>query len=300
MDDRRLKTYLIAAFLILDVFLAAPLLAAWWGSGGGTPGGGSEVNGEEQLKKAGIPFVGQPPGKVPAAMALLTLSYGQVDPSGLVPPGAQALGGAPGTQIFRWSGGQLVTIDPGFVWYRMERSREGCPPGAAQNPRDVAEAFLAAHLPSLAGHLTVDLVAAEGSCRWAVYFHQRFESYPLWGSVGEDLSEKGRPVSGPAKMTVGPEGVESLSLMLLQPQGFAVKPQPILPWWEALLRLAPYLSPDEDILSVTLGYFADIYCPVERFQVPPVWQVKTSAAVYYVNAYSGLIEDARSVSCSTP
>ncbi|MDI3270201.1 MAG: hypothetical protein QJR00_05805 [Bacillota bacterium] len=297
MDDSRLKTYLIAAFLILDLFLAAPLLGTWWGQGSEPGGTGGEPSGEEQLLKAGISFTGNPPAKAPAAMALLTLSYGQLDVSALVPPEAESFQGAPGTRIFRWPGGQLVVIDPGFLWYRQEGNGGSCP----LDSQGIAEAFLASRLPSLVNQLSVDEVVAEGPCRWSVYFQQRYESYPLWGSVGVDLSEKGRPVSGPAKVTVGPGGVENLSLMLLLPEGFTAKPQPILKWWEAILRLSPHLSADEEIRSVTLGYFADIYCPVERFQVPPVWQVKTGAGhIYYVNAYSGLVEDAGSVRCVTP
>ncbi|MBX6350531.1 MAG: hypothetical protein IRZ11_03355 [Clostridia bacterium] len=303
-----MKTILIVAFLALDAFLAAQLLV---GRGGGEAAGllptrpsASELRSE--LALAGIRLAGEPPD-APDAMSLLRVSYADPDRDALVasliPVGARVdheTTGA-GLEIWTWGRERLYIYDQAFVFYTRGGKGE-CPAPAPAEARRRADAFLAARMGGLPPGTTFDLARVEpdAPCLTAVYYRQQYRAFPIWGLVGADAPN---PVSGPFKVEVDATGVVSVVEHILLPIGFSGPPKPIIGWDGALTRLDQTLGGEGGlgVASVEVGYFSDVYCQVESYEIPPVWQVRlVSGEVYYVNAYTGEVEGNEGQSCAEP
>ncbi len=82
-------------------------------------------------------------------------------------------------------------------------------------------------------------------------------------------------------------------LYRLEPVGFAEQAREIVPPSTALLRFLEVYAPDgrqKAIVDFSLGYYSQEY-DAERWEIPPVWRIRlNNGELYYINAFTGHLE----------
>ncbi|MBE3590993.1 MAG: hypothetical protein IMW98_09305 [Firmicutes bacterium] len=299
MDWPRAKSLLILTFFALNVFLGYQLslerrtvaTSGWAGAAGGRSGA------EQEIREAGVRLEAPLPA-APAALPLLKVQPGKPNRESLLAamlpqggaaahtstPGIESLG-VPGSDVYEWGTEQLFIMSDVLVFYLNTRPDGGCPAPSADDARRQADEFLATRMGGLPPGAAFDLARVDGSdpCRTAVYYHQQFRGYPIWGKMGDDAE----PVSGPIKVEVAQAGVASVIEQYLKPIGFTGAPVAILDPAAAVMKALAWLPKEPVVQSLELGYFSESYCMVESYEIAPVWRIRTPDAVVYINAYNG-------------
>ncbi len=299
MDWPRAKTYLIVAFLLLNLFLAQP---AWVGGVDDllplralrTP---SEARVKERLNDGGIVLLGRIPNDQvrempmlavgfaePKAEALAEAFFGRAGASLETPEGSRAA-------VYRSVYGEILTVMPqGIVIYRrnLQAIRQARPLDPDQASRE-AEAFLARLGGALPAKVEFDVtmpVSADPPIYQVLYVQKHDGRRVFAGYVGVEVA------SG---------GVRSVKVLALEPlpQKSAARPVRLKTAEEALLALRKELInrrrllPDQKLLvdRIDLGYYSR---PVEwasQWEIPPVWRILTKdGQVYYVNVFTEELE----------
>ena len=100
---------------------------------------------------------------------------------------------------------------------------------------------------------------------------------------------------GYVMMIVKPSGVAAMWMSRLGVSSQLLGGKPVITAHEALLGLLSHrLNSGEtskmEVSSIDLGYYSNIYDSDQAWQAVPVWRVYTSVGDFYVNAWSGIIE----------
>lgn len=298
MDWAKARLWLILLFALLDGYLALQVRAeraAWQSWAWVPPGSASEPSSAQvarQLAEAGVLLETGLPSGAPA-LPLWSVRAQPADGEAL----ARRLFGAGGWTAEPWPGspGSYTYVDRKTPQQRLTVLREGpvevqepAGGGGASSPeaaRQAADAFLGRLGWPPAGQLAYD--GLEASTRagggLVVHYVEMFQGRPLFG--------------GYAAVEVRGGEVTHLEGVWLEVGGRGGASRPVMPAEEALLRLAADrgANPAQPlrVREVRLGYFSPVYRVYEanRWDVAPVWRVRLAdGSVYYVNAYTGLLE----------
>ncbi|MDI3298787.1 MAG: two-component system regulatory protein YycI [Bacillota bacterium] len=299
MDWAKARLWLILLFAALDVYLLVQVRAeqAAWRSWAWVPPGvaNSASSGQaavRQLAEAGVLLETDLPASAPS-LPLWTVRAQPADGTTL----ARRLFGADGWTAEPWPGspGSYTYVDRKAPQVRLSVLREGPvdyqePAGSGGAPapeaaRQLADAFLRRLGWPPGGELAydgLDPAPREGS-GLVVHYVEMFQGRPLFG--------------GYAAVEVRAGEVTHLEGVWLEVSGRGGSSRPVMPAEEALLRLAADrgANPAQPlrVREVRLGYYSPFYRVYEanRWDVAPVWRVRLAdGSVFYVNAYTGLLE----------
>ncbi|MCR4430327.1 MAG: two-component system regulatory protein YycI [Tepidanaerobacteraceae bacterium] len=282
MDWRRAVIILIISFIALNVILAANL---WLKERPVeefvlTPDQQREI--EAQLSEKGIRLE----AKIPSCgvpQAFLELGYNKVDAEKVV-ENFLGKGANPSTELIQ--GGrsyateskQLIIMDNGIITY-FNRSGDSASKGLSREEAESkALEFMRSHggLPKEAvlNSVTYD----DKTESFLIEFVRKYDGFFVANSYIDIL--------------VSPSGVKNYYQSWLNIYGYKGKKRAVISPLTAILRMASEKNNDESmvITGVEQGFYSKFY-DAERWQAAPVWKIKLeSGDVYYVNAYTGELE----------
>ncbi|MDI3481083.1 MAG: hypothetical protein PWQ97_738 [Tepidanaerobacteraceae bacterium] len=282
MDWRKAVIILIFSFLALNIILAVDL---WFRGKAGeefvlTPEQQRKI--EAQLQGKGIQLEAEIPAEgIP--QAFLELGYAKVDAQkvlenfmgkGSNPRMEQIQGGRSYTE----DGKQLIIMDNGIITFFNRQTDDVSKNMSRDEAESKALEFLKSHggLPkdAVINSITYD----EKTASYLIEYVRMFDGFFVANSYIDIL--------------VSNSGVKNYYQSWLNIYGYRGKKKAVISPFAAILRVASDKKNSEPITitGVEQGYYSKFY-DAERWQAAPVWKIKLkSGDVYYVNAYTGELE----------
>lgn len=293
MNWPKAKALLIAAFALIDIFLAYQVWTKAQRQDTGRYLATSRFQVEEalqQLARAGV-SVGIEIPRQAEATEWLMVSRPALDKDRLearfFPEGTPVIRRVQaerGTRTyFLGLSSELSVFEDGSLKFKRYGINATPGPAAVGDARAKEEALAFA---KVFGGLPVDAVAdpvvydAEAGL-YRVAYHQVYQGRAHYG----------------ARLTVlvtGDGRASGLEEVWPEPLGFEGPKRTLLPASDALLRLAGSLPPrrpqNVQVVDIGLGYYSRSY-DSDRWAEPPVWRIRLGdGSVYHVNAYTGQLE----------
>lgn len=289
MDWPKARAILLVAFMVVNLVLGYSI----WGPTETPSGVAGTPNLDQVRARLAEGSLVLPPSvdlpRVPDAMQFLHVEY-RSTPDFLASPSEES-GTASHDPSIPGSLGDirsLFTLDPdtqAYV-YRPEATGSAAREVNLDNPNQVQQAA-EAYLQQMS--LLPDNVAVTGayarpeSDTAVVEFVPRFGGHLVF--------------SGYIRVEVSSRGIESVSILWVEPRGYtSAPPKAIRPVGEALLRLAGRLAGEQTkaVTEIKLGYYAGRTLTatqagsIQGWDTVPVWRIRLdSGEVYYINAFNG-------------
>jgi regulatory protein YycI of two-component signal transduction system YycFG len=144
--------------------------------------------------------------------------------------------------------------------------------------RNVVDAFLAANQLYLDG-LSFDYLEKDDPSTIVVYYNQIIDDIPVF--------------AGQLKVIMVEDKIQSVDLYWLEPaEREPAREIRVISAAEALSNLIYELGPAAElqlISKVELGYYSGDY-DAEKWEIPPVWRILINGQHYYINAFTGNLE----------
>jgi regulatory protein YycI of two-component signal transduction system YycFG len=144
--------------------------------------------------------------------------------------------------------------------------------------RNVVDAFLAANQLYFDG-LSFDYLEKDDPSTIVVYYNQIIDDVPVF--------------AGQLKVTIVDDKIQSVDLYWLEPaERDPAREIRVISAAEALSNLVYELGPAAElqlISKVELGYYSGDY-DAEKWEIPPVWRILINGQHYYINAFTGNLE----------
>jgi len=150
-----------------------------------------------------------------------------------------------------------------------------------QEPREIrnlVDAFLVAHQLYFDG-LSFDYLERDDPSTVVVYYNQIIDDAPVF--------------AGQLKVIIVDDKIQSVDLYWLEPADkIMAREIRVISAAEALSNLVYELGPAAEqklISKVELGYYSGDY-DAEKWEMPPVWRILINGQYYYINAFTGNLE----------
>jgi regulatory protein YycI of two-component signal transduction system YycFG len=144
--------------------------------------------------------------------------------------------------------------------------------------RNVVDAFLAANQLNYDG-LSFDYLEKDEPSTIVVYYNQIIDDVPVF--------------AGQLKVKMTDDKIQSVDLYWLEPaERDPAREIRVISAAEALSNLVYELGPAAElqlISKVELGYYSGDY-DAEKWEIPPVWRILINGQHYYINAFTGNLE----------
>ncbi len=144
--------------------------------------------------------------------------------------------------------------------------------------RNMVDAFLTARQLNFEG-LSFDYLEKDDPQAIVVYYNQVIDNIPVF--------------AGQLKVTISEDKIHSVDLYWLEPaERIPVREIRVISAAEALGNLVHELGPATEtglISKVELGYYSGDY-DAEKWEIPPVWRILINERHYYINAFTGNLE----------
>jgi regulatory protein YycI of two-component signal transduction system YycFG len=144
--------------------------------------------------------------------------------------------------------------------------------------RNVVDAFLAANQLHFDG-LSFDYLEKDDPSTIVVYYNQIIDDVPVF--------------AGQLKVIMVEDKIQSVDLYWLEPaERDPAREIRVISAAEALSNLIYELGPAAElqlISKVELGYYSGDY-DAEKWEIPPVWRILINGQHYYINAFTGNLE----------
>lgn len=144
--------------------------------------------------------------------------------------------------------------------------------------RNLVDAFLAAHQLNFDG-LSFDYLEKDDPTTVVVYYNQIIDDAPVF--------------AGQLKVKIVDDKIQSVDLYWLEPADrIMAREIRVISAAEALSNLVYELGPAAElqlISKVELGYYSGDY-DAEKWEIPPVWRILINGQYYFINAFTGNLE----------
>jgi regulatory protein YycI of two-component signal transduction system YycFG len=280
LDLSRAKTILIAAFLMLNLFLGYRL---WYSpqilQSGLSLTGQDADKARDLLQNAGYELTVAIPRQVPRLSFLHVVrdvSGGAAWAEIFLGQGAQREAGQNGKTIFK-KGESSVSIAPNGQVAFSGRVPMSDMPGGSEDDRQLVERFLRER-GIWQNDLKFDLITKDGQESVIYRYVQTFQGLPLFFSTVD--------------VTMSDENITEVVVYRVLPQGFSDTDVQVISALDAVEMFVENNSGPhgQRIIDISLGYFSQDY-DAARWEIVPVWRIAASdGAAVYINAFTGETE----------
>lgn len=282
MDWRRAVIILISSFIILNIILVTNLWVKDRPAGEFNLTQDQQKEIEKELLKRGIQLETKIPEKG-RPQSFLEVGYKKLDEQkalenffgkGSKPEISQIQGG----KSYSWKNQQLILMDNGIITYLNKNNDKLSSPLTKLQAQNVAAEFLKSH-----GGLHRDAVLN------SMTYNEKTESFLIeYVRTYDDFFVANSYID----ILVSPTGVKNYYESWLNIYGFQGKKRAVISPYTAILRVSDEKKDAGNLVitEIKQGYYSKFY-NAERWQSAPVWKITLkSGDVYYVNAYTGELE----------